>query len=99
MLSSFDTARAIERLLLRGNLDDARYFASGLAAEPDVPGLAPWAKQIAVVRARAAELATAPAIEEACRRVARLVDACAACHADAGAQEDFRSPRFNARQK
>jgi hypothetical protein len=92
MLSSFDTARAIERLLLRGNLDDARYFAGGLASEPDVPGLGQWAKQIELVRERAAAIATAPAIEEACRRMARLVEACAGCHADAGAQAEFRPP-------
>jgi hypothetical protein len=92
MLSSFDAARTIERLLLRGNLDDARYFARALATEPDVPGLGPWAKQVGLVRDRAAAVATAPAIEEACRRTAGLVEACAGCHAEAGAQEDFRPP-------
>ena len=93
MLSSFDTARTIELLLLRGNLDDARYFAGGLASEPDMPGLGPWAKQIERVRERAAAIATAPAIDEACRRMSLLVEACAGCHADAGAQADFRPPR------
>jgi hypothetical protein len=92
MLSSFDTTRAIEQLLLRGNLDDARYFAAGLASAPDVPGLGPWAKQIELVRERAAAIAAAPAVDEACRRTARLVEACAGCHADAGAQADFRPP-------
>jgi len=92
MLSSFDAARTIERLLLRGNLDDARYFAEGLASDPDVPGLGPWAKQIEVVRERAAAIATAPSIDEACRHMARLIEACAGCHADAGAQADFRPP-------
>lgn len=93
MRSSFDAARTIERLLVRGNLADARYFATGLATAPDVPGLAPWGKQIALVRERAAALATAPATDEACRRTARLMEACAACHVASGAQAEFRPPQ------
>jgi len=92
MHASFDTARGIERLLIRGKLDDARYFAQLLATEPDVPGLAPWAKQIALVRERAAAVAAAPGIDEACRREARLAEACAGCHADASAQPEFQPP-------
>jgi cytochrome c553 len=93
MLSSFDTARAIERLLIRGKLDDARYFAQSLATEPDIPGLAPWAKQVELVRERAAAVGTAPGVDEACRREARLAEACARCHLDASAQADFQPPR------
>jgi cytochrome c553 len=92
MHASFDTARAIERLLIRSKLDDAQYFAKSLASEPDVPGLEPWAKQIALVRERAAAVATAPGIDDACRREAQLAAACAGCHADAGAEPEFRSP-------
>ena len=92
MHSSFDTMRGIERLLIRGKLDDARYFAQSMATQPDVPGLAPWAKQIALVRERALAVATAPGIDEACRREARLAEACAGCHADAGAQPEFQPP-------
>jgi cytochrome c553 len=92
MHASFDTARAIERLLIRGRVDDARYFARSLASEPDAPGLEPWAKQIALVRERAAAVASAPGIDQACRREAQLAAACAGCHADAGAQPEFRSP-------
>jgi len=93
MLSSLDMARTIERLLVRGNLDDARYFAGALATEPDVPGLGAWAKQIEMVRERAGAVALAPTIDEACRRTAGLIEACASCHADAGAQADFRPPQ------
>lgn len=93
MLSSFDTARTIERLLIRGQLDNARYFARSLATEPDVPGMAAWAPQIERVRERAAALATAPDIAAACRSAARLADACASCHRDAGAQAEFQPPR------
>jgi len=92
MLASFDTARTIERLIIRGRLDDARYFARSLATEPDVPGMAPWAKQVELVRQRAGALSTAPDIDEACRREAQLIAACASCHRDAGAQADFQPP-------
>jgi len=92
MHASFDTARGIERLLIRGKLDDARYFARLLATEPDPPGLAPWARQIAVVRERAAAVGSAPGIDEACRRAARLAEACAGCHVDASAQPEFQPP-------
>ena len=92
MLSSFDAARTIERLLIRGRLDEARYFAQAMATEPDVPGMAPWAAPIARVRERAAAIATAPDLAEACRREARLADACASCHRDAGAQAEFQPP-------
>ena len=92
MTSNFDTGRGIERLLIRGKLDDAKYFAQALASEPDVPGMAPWAKQIAAVRERAGEVANAPSLDEACRREARLAEACASCHADANAQIDFGTP-------
>jgi hypothetical protein len=92
MHASFDAVRGIERLLIRGKLEDARYFARALAAEPDPPGLAAWARQIAAVRERAAAVAAAPGIEEACRREARLAEACASCHADAGAQPEFQPP-------
>jgi len=92
MLASYDTTRTIERLLIRGQLDEARYFAQSLATEADVPGTAPWARQIEHVREAAAAVATAPDIAEACRRAARLADACASCHRDAGAQAEFQPP-------
>lgn len=92
MHSSFDTVRGIERLLIRGKLDDARYFASSLASEADIPGLSPWAKQVALVRERAAAVAAAVGIDDACRREAKLAEACASCHADAGAAPEFQPP-------
>jgi hypothetical protein len=92
MHASFDTVRGIERLLIRGKLDDARYFAQVLATAPDAPGLAPWASQIALVRQRAAAVAAAPGIDEACRREAQLAAACASCHADASAAPEFQPP-------
>ncbi|HEY5923300.1 MAG TPA: hypothetical protein VIV11_16585, partial [Kofleriaceae bacterium] len=85
MYRSFDLLRAIERLLVRGNLDDARALATSIAESPAPSGLEPWGRQTTEVRVRAGELARAPGIDDACRRVARLAAACASCHIDAGA--------------
>ena len=92
MASEFDMGLGIERLLIRGKLDDARYFAQQLATVPDFPGVEPWASQLALVRERAGEIASAPSLDEACRRTARLAEACASCHTDASAQVDFGTP-------
>jgi len=92
MHASFDLARAIERVLIRGKLEDARPLAASLAGAAEPPGLAPWATQLALVRSRAQAVATAPGIDEGCRRAAQLAEACARCHIDASAQAEFRSP-------
>lgn len=89
MHRSFDLSRAIERLLVRGALDDARALAESLAHASEPPALEAWARQIALVRERAAALAVAPGIDEACRRAARLSEACSACHVAAGAVPAF----------
>ena len=89
MYRSFDLSRAIERVLVRGGLDDARALAASLASGSEPPALEAWARQAALVRERAAALAAAPGIDEACRRAARLSEACAACHVAAGAGPAF----------
>jgi cytochrome c553 len=92
MYRSYDLLRAIERLLVRNNLEDARALATSIA-EAQAPGaLELWVSQTAAVRTRAAELANAPGIDEACRRVARLAGACARCHVNAGAMPMFANP-------
>ncbi|HTR49853.1 MAG TPA: hypothetical protein VMJ10_04040 [Kofleriaceae bacterium] len=84
--------RAIEKLLVRGKLDDARAFARAIAEAPDEPGFAPFAKRATAVRERAAALADATTVDEACRREARLAAACAECHVDAGVIPEFDEP-------
>ena len=91
MHASFDLVRAIERLLIAGKLDEARGLAGALAVESDTPGLEPWSTQVALVRTRAAAVASAPTLEAACRLEARLDEACAHCHTDAGAEPEFAS--------
>jgi len=92
MHESFDLLRAIEKLLIRGRLDEARSFARGISDAPDEPGLGAWSRPAALVRERAAALATARGVDEACRRAAQLADACAGCHGESGASPEFRSP-------
>jgi cytochrome c553 len=90
MHENFGLLRGIERLLLRGDLENAKLFASGMAEAPDEPGLGAWTKHAVVVRERAAALAQARTVGEACARVARLADACAGCHDAAGVSPEFR---------
>src|SRR5512146_418653 len=59
MRARFDTMRGIERLLVRGRLDQARRFARSLAMTPAPSRLAPWAAQIELVRERAIAVSTA----------------------------------------
>ncbi len=91
MHASFDLIRAIERLLIRGKLDDAKRFAATIAEPADTPAHGPWASQVILVRDRAAEVARATTVEQACRLEARLAAACGGCHV-----ETVVVPRFRA---
>lgn len=91
MRASYDLARGVEQLLLRGDLRAARSLAHVLANTP-VPAGAAFAAQEDAVRDRAADVARAPDIDEALRAEARLAAACAGCHRAAGAFPD-RGPR------
>jgi cytochrome c553 len=92
MHENFGLLRAIELLLVRGKLDDARPMARAIAEAPDEPGLEPFAARIADVRAQAAALAQASTTADALRVEARLAQRCAACHADASALPEFAEP-------
>lgn len=92
MHENLDLLRAIEKLLIRGKLDEATSLARAIAEAPDEPGLGSWAPQAARVRDLAAELARAPSIEEGCRREARLAVACAGCHVDTGVEPELSAP-------
>lgn len=92
MHENFGLARAIERLLLRGRLDEARELARGLAIAPDEPGMTAWAKETARVRLRAAELVTAKTVDQAFVAESLLAIECAGCHLASGASPEFASP-------
>src|SRR5437016_6193304 len=59
MHENFDLLRAIEKLLLRGKLDEASTLARAMAIAPDEPGMSTFAAQATRVRERAGELAAA----------------------------------------
>lgn len=92
MHENFGMLRAIEKLLVRGKLDDVRALAAAMAEAPDEPGLGELAKDAAVVRERTASLARAEDADQASHRLAQLAGACATCHVDAGVGPEFRSP-------
>jgi cytochrome c553 len=90
MHENFDLLRAIERLLIFGKLDDAKRFAAAISEAPDAPAHGPWASHVVAVRDRAAALARATTVEQACRLEASLAGACAGCHVDTGVTPEFR---------
>jgi hypothetical protein len=92
MQENYVLLRAIERLILRGKLEDARSMAREIAGSTDEPGLRSWAVYAARVRERAARLAEARDLSEACRAHAQLTYACATCHRDAGVALAFQRP-------
>lgn len=92
MHSNFDMLRAIERLLLRGKLDEARDLAHAIATAPDELGLLPWSIQTTRVRTHAEALANATTVEAAFSAEARLASECGSCHVASGATPEFSSP-------
>jgi cytochrome c553 len=92
MHENYGLLRAIERLLLRGKLEETRHLARAIAIAPDEPGASPWAAEALRVRERASALAQATTIDGACVAVARLAQECAACHAASGASPEFSAP-------
>lgn len=92
MRQNLSSLRAIERLVIRGRLAEAKVLARTLVTAPDEPGLGPWAVHTARVRELARALAASPTTDEACRREARLAVACAGCHEATSALPDLESP-------
>jgi mono/diheme cytochrome c family protein len=89
MHENFGLVRAIEHLLVRGKLDDAKELARGISQAPDEPGSSAWATSTALVRDRAAAIAAATTVDEAVHAVARLGTACAECHIATGTTPDL----------
>jgi hypothetical protein len=80
MQRHFDDLREIERMLVAGKLEDGKTRAHLLTRPALDPGMAPWHHAIARVVDAARALETAPGIDEALRREARVAEACAECH-------------------
>lgn len=94
MREHYDLDRAIERLLVRGQLEQARDLSRVMGGASDDLGFGTATRHVVLVRERAAALAASPGIDEACRRAAKLAAACATCHVDARI-----APLFDATQK
>ncbi len=92
MHENFDLLHGIQKLLVSGRLEEAKTFARAISEAPDEPGLGAWATRATVVRDRAAALASAKTLDQACQRSARLADACASCHVASNAMPQFRPP-------
>ena len=91
MHQNFDLVRAIERLLIRGKLEDAQRFAEAIASAPDEPAHGPWAAQALVVRDRAQAVARAISVDHALRKHTQLAAACASCHRELDVTPMFQS--------
>src|SRR5690606_34906138 len=92
MHQNFDLLRAIERLLIKGKLDEAKSFANAIAQAPEIPAHGSWTSHVIEVRDRAAALGRATDVSDAVRKVARLGAACGNCHGDVGVSPQFRNP-------
>src|SRR4051812_3341410 len=92
MHENYGLVRAIDHLLVRGKLDEAKELARGLAASPDEPGLSAFAAQTAAVREQAAALTNATTAEAALRALTKAGAACASCHAASGTLPDLGTP-------
>ncbi|HEU0035590.1 MAG TPA: hypothetical protein VFQ53_33495 [Kofleriaceae bacterium] len=92
MHENFDLLRAIEKLLIRGKLDDAKTLARAMANAPDEPGMAAFAAYATRVRERALAVANATTAEDAVRRETELAEACANCHHAASVLPELSEP-------
>jgi cytochrome c553 len=92
MHQSYDLVRAIERLLIRGKLDEAKRFAEAIAMTPEAPAHGPWAALTATVRDRAMAVARATSVDDALRKETQLAAACADCHREHHGSAMFEKP-------
>lgn len=91
MHENYGVVRGLERLLLRGRLEEAKPLAAAIGEAPDAPGMKAFAKQTAEVRRRALDLSRAKTVDEAFRLEGKLVLACANCHAVTGVVPEIAS--------
>ncbi|HSD88196.1 MAG TPA: hypothetical protein VLB44_11800 [Kofleriaceae bacterium] len=96
MHENFDLLRAIEKLVVRGRLEEAKAFARSISEAPDEPGLGAFADHAIRVRTRARALSQAKTAEDAARLEAQLAGACAGCHEAAGVVPEFTTTALQA---
>jgi cytochrome c553 len=93
MRRHFEDLKAVERLLVSGDLDNAKALAFMLSKPEADPGLKPWAAEAREVSYAAHGLAAARGLDEALRREPRIAAACADCHTRTGALLTFEPLR------
>jgi len=86
MHQNFDVLRAIERLLIKGKLEEAKPLAAAIATAPDEPTHGPWATYTVAIRDRAAAVARATDVGDALRKTASLGGLCGTCHGELSVQ-------------
>jgi cytochrome c553 len=89
MHQNYDLVRAIERLLIRGKLDDAQRFATAIEIAPEEADQQRWATYTVAVRERAGEIARAKTVDDGIRGIAKLGAACGNCHGAFGVTPEF----------
>jgi cytochrome c553 len=82
MHQNYDLLRAIERLLIKGKLEEARTFAAAIATAPDEPAHGPWATQKLQIRDQASQLSRATDVRDALRKTAAIGGVCGNCHGE-----------------
>lgn len=86
-----DLARAIEILLIRGELEAARPLARAIADEAGDPD-DPWKRAIIRLRNEAAGVAYANALDESLIALGQLTQVCSECHATSAMPTAFSTP-------
>jgi hypothetical protein len=92
MQAHFEDLRAIERLILAGDLDQARERATAIVFDRGESELPAWAPHIARMREAASALSRSGSLLDACRAETRLARECATCHEASGAMPTFLVP-------
>jgi cytochrome c553 len=89
MRRHFEDLKTVERMLVSGNLAEAKALAFMLSKPEADPGLKRWVADAREVVYAARGLAAARDLDEALRREPRIAAACADCHARTGALLTF----------
>ncbi len=92
MHENFGMVHALDRLLVRNRLEEARELARGIALSPDEPGFSAWAAETTRVRDRVAAIVAAKTVDEGLHALTKLGAACASCHAATNTLPDIAAP-------
>jgi cytochrome c553 len=92
MQAHFEDLRAMERMILGGDLDRVRERANEIVFDRGESELPAWAPYIARMRQAAVALSRSESLADACRAETRLARECAGCHEATAAMPTFVVP-------